>query len=776
MLSRKNKWEYSKKYSDVSRKYCIKRIGLITTSVLIGITFMGARQNVLGDEVGTNVTENEVVLTTAPVTEEKSTDEIAEAKLELTEQADASQTTDQPETLAAPATVNTERQAEDDGSTAAYLSELAPPKETSTADTFSLDDWEYDVNVADKQIRLTMYKGTGPELTITGRVSDPRYQDYTVVAAWDVPVFLIRFLYRNAPTHFNILKTSDGKKVLYDNPHLSFSSIDVESLDLSGLDTSKVVNMYGAFQYMPYTKSLNLSGLDTHNVTDMSRMFFVSDKLEHLDLSSFDTSKVTDMGRMFFGLSGLKTLELGNFDTHNVENMVAMFGGGLYELKKLDVSHFDTRKVTDMESMFADAESLEELDVSHFNTSQVTDMRRMFANLPKLKELDVSNFDTRKVTDMSGMFSLMEELKELDLSNFETYNVRDMGSMFYKTKNLEALNLSNFDISKLKDHSYSSDKPNVFAFDRSPKLRLVNLANLDISNSSEKVRASLAGALNNRQGAVAIVAKPEVFKLMKTDNSGTVIGPQYEAGEGRFQNGSATLNLVKSQNIDPAELYAALPTQTELANVESPVLAGYKLKNWSLISDEVDDLSRLGLKGYAPKFKTVRYQAAYEPLKETDAGIVTYVPKAKDLTVRVNEDPVAPEAIANKEELPSNTKYAWKEKVDTTTIGAKFGTLIVTYPNGAKEEVVVKITVIAADPVVDTTASKSELEQGSAKGFSPHIKQESDKAPAHTNASDEKQSLPQLGDANANLSLIAGVLVAGVASLLGASLIVNRKR
>ena len=341
---------------------------------------------------------------------------------------------------------------------------------------------------------------------------------------------------------------------------------------------------------------------------------------------------------------------------------------------------------------------------------------------------------------------------------------------------MEALNLSNFDISKLKDHSYSSDKPNVFAFDRSPKLRLVNLANLDISNSSEKVRASLAGALNNRQGAVAIVAKPEVFKLMKTDNSGTVIGPQYEAGEGRFQNGSATLNLVKSQNIDPAELYAALPTQTELANVESPVLAGYKLKNWSLISDEVDDLSRLGLKGYAPKFKTVRYQATYEPLKETDAGIVTYVPKAKDLTVRVNEDPVAPEAIANKEELPSNTKYAWKEKVDTTTTGAKFGTLIVTYPNGAKEEVVVKITVIAADPVVDTTASKSELEQGGAKGFSPHIKQESDKAPAHTNASDEKQSLPQLGDANANLSLIAGVLVAGVASLLGASLIVNRKR
>lgn len=749
MLSRKNKWEYSKKYSDVSRKYCIKRIGLITTSVLIGIAFMGARQNVLGDEVGTNVTENEVVLTTAPVTEEKSTDEIAEAKLELTEQADASQTTDQPETLAAPATVNTERQAEDDGSTAAYLSELAPPKETSTADTFSLDDWEYDVNVADKQIRLTMYKGTGPELTITGRVSDPRYQDYTVVAAWDVPVFLIRFLYRNAPTHFNILKTSDGKKVLYDNPHLSFSDIDVESLDLSGLDTSKVVNMHGAFDHMPYAKSLNLSGLDTHNVTDMSSMFWVSDKLEHLDLSSFDTSKVTDMSGMFFGMSGLKTLELGNFDTHNVENMVAMFGS-LYELKKLDVSHFDT--------------------------SKVTDMRRMFANLPKLKELDVSNFDTSKVTDMSGMFSSMEELKELDLSNFETYNVRDMGSMFYETKNLEALNLSNFDISKLKDHSYSSDKPNVFAFDRSPKLRLVNLANLDISNSSEKVRASLAGALNNRQGAVAIVAKPEVFKLMKTDNSGTVIGPQYEAGEGRFQNGSATLNLVKSQNIDPAELYAALPTQTELANVESPVLAGYKLKNWSLISDEVDNLSRLGLKGYAPKFKTVRYQATYEPLKETDAGIVTYVPKAKDLTVRVNEDPVAPGAIANKEELPSNTKYAWKEKVDTTTIGAKFGTLIVTYPNGAKEEVVVKITVIAADPVVDTTASKSELEQGSAKGFSPHIKQESDKAPAHTNASDEKQSLPQLGDANANLSLIAGVLVAGVASLLGASLIVNRKR
>ena len=57
--------------------------------------------------------------------------------------------------------------------------------------------------------------------------------------------------------------------------------------------------------------SLNVTGFDTSSVINMHRMFYNCQNLTSLDLSSFDTSSVTGMLDMFYNCSSLTSLILG---------------------------------------------------------------------------------------------------------------------------------------------------------------------------------------------------------------------------------------------------------------------------------------------------------------------------------------------------------------------------------------------------------------------------------------------------------------------------------
>ncbi|WP_253284888.1 Rib/alpha-like domain-containing protein [Lactobacillus johnsonii] len=94
------------------------------------------------------------------------------------------------------------------------------------------------------------------------------------------------------------------------------------------------------------------------------------------------------------------------------------------------------------------------------------------------------------------------------------------------------------------------------------------------------------------------------------------------------------------------------------------------------------------------------------PTTSTDAD--KYKPEGQDVNTKTGVVPAAAEGIANKSDLPSGTKYTWKTTPDVTTAGNKPATVVVTYPDGSKDEVPVAIHVTNPTTPTDTDKYKPE--------------------------------------------------------------------
>ena len=320
------------------------------------------------------------------------------------------------------------------------------------------------ISMTNQNFRFNIYgEGTG------AIYKENVIQNETTTPSSSTSTFLNTEVLRNQIESINIEKTNvvpndakyskdisskqDGSIMLWytdkDNNSLYEVSIGSENGSLEAN-----TNGSGMFSYLDNVDTLDLTGLDTSNMTSMSRMFYKSTSLKNIDVSGFDTSKVVNMIFMFNNCSSLISLDLSSFNTSNVTNMEAMFQNDVNLENITFGDNFNTSKVKDMIAMFASCKKLSYINLSNFDTSNVKEMQSMFYYCENLKSLDLSNFDTSQVINMYAMFMNCSSLKELDLSSFDTSKVTNMQSMFLSCKNLENLNLSSFNTSNVTTISY----------------------------------------------------------------------------------------------------------------------------------------------------------------------------------------------------------------------------------------------------------------------------------------------------------------------------------
>lgn len=172
--------------------------------------------------------------------------------------------------------------------------------------------------------------------------------------------------------------------------------------------------------------SVDLEKLNTSKTIDMSYMFLACENIRELDLGNFDTSNVTNMRGMFYGCANLLKLNLSSFDTKNVTTMAWMFGSGddinypnIMNLEEIQgIEEFDTRNVKDMQRMFRHCHNLKKLDLHKWDVSNVESMLQLFNYCTGLEYLDISGWNMRNVTTIQYMFNACQKINTTVTFNF----------------------------------------------------------------------------------------------------------------------------------------------------------------------------------------------------------------------------------------------------------------------------------------------------------------------------------------------------------------------
>ena len=187
------------------------------------------------------------------------------------------------------------------------------------------------------------------------------------------------YYYSNADKIYMLKEEFNGSR---DGSYTPYK--DVKNIDLSGIDTSKVTNMYEMFSFLENLETINLSNFNTSNVTTMELMFYYCKKIKVLDLSSFDTSNVTDMRSMFASCDSLEIINL---------------------------SSFNTSKVTNMERMFSGCDNLKELDLTSFNLSNINNIRYIFEDSPLLSKVIFNGTTYDSINDVKMLCGTRDDLE-----------------------------------------------------------------------------------------------------------------------------------------------------------------------------------------------------------------------------------------------------------------------------------------------------------------------------------------------------------------------------
>lgn len=246
------------------------------------------------------------------------------------------------------------------------------------------------------QVLITAYEKENPrvfcmEVDSNGSIFITRYFETSTRTNIKIPDFVTGFKSKEIPIEDYYNKPTEE---LFE--HSRYVDCVFYRTNLTSIELGKSLsNLNDMFQDCDIEK-LNLSDWDVSKITEMENTF-LNCKLGSNDLSNWDVSSVTSMEAMFYESTVSECLDIANWNVSNVVEMTDMFRNFSGDI---NVTAWNVNSVDSMWGMFWNYDG--NLNVSKWNVSNVQDMRCMFCNYTGVP--DISNWNTHPDVDTKDMF------------------------------------------------------------------------------------------------------------------------------------------------------------------------------------------------------------------------------------------------------------------------------------------------------------------------------------------------------------------------------------
>ena len=215
-----------------------------------------------------------------------------------------------------------------------------------------------------------------------------------------------------------------------------------------GWDTSGVTEMKGMFENSDL-RTLNLTGLNVSKVQVIEDMFRGCNYLNSVEMSCIDFADLVNCKNMFRDCPNLTVLDLHEIKLPKLNNnaLKEMFGES--SIKELNLSKAELTGLTSFDSLFKNKTTLVTVDLSKVVTGRENmSTQYMFSGCSNLERVVISNVEF-KSSNAREMFSGCKKLEDLVVDGLIGKECTSMYRMFYNCAKLPSISFGDCDVSKV---------------------------------------------------------------------------------------------------------------------------------------------------------------------------------------------------------------------------------------------------------------------------------------------------------------------------------------